>query len=78
MQTHRRHKWRLSATSQSELTPPPAPTSMTMTARASVMRVTPPMKAPAPMSANAPGSIQAQGEGGRNTPGGALHRVKGA
>lgn len=43
-----------------------------MTASASVMRVTPPMKAPAPMSAKAPGSIQAQGEGGRNTPAGAL------
>lgn len=51
------------------------PTSIMMTARASVMRVTPPMKAPAPMSANAPGSIQAQGEGGRNTPGGALQRT---
>lgn len=48
-----------------------------MTASARVMRVTPPMKAPAPMSANAPGSIHAQGLGGRNTPGGALQSSKG-
>jgi hypothetical protein len=47
---------------------------MMMTARARVMRVTPPMKAPAPMSAKAPGSIHAQGLGGRKTPGGALRR----
>lgn len=50
---------------------------MMITARASVMRVTPPMKAPAPISANAPGSIHAQGLGGRKTPGGALRRERG-
>ena len=48
-------------------------TSIMMTARDMVRRVTPPMKAPAPMRANAPGSTQAQGLGGRNTPGGALY-----
>lgn len=32
-----------------------------MTASATVMRVTPPMKAPAPTSANTPGSIHVQG-----------------
>ena len=49
------------------------PTSIMMTAREMVRRVTPPMKAPAPMRAKAPGSTQAHGLGGRNTPGGALH-----
>ena len=48
-------------------------TSIIMTAREMVSRVTPPMKAPAPISANAPGSTHAQGLGVRNTPGGALH-----
>ena len=52
----------------------PVPTSIMMTAREMVSRVTPPMKAPAPMSAKAPGSIQAQGLGDRNTPGGALQQ----
>lgn len=47
-------------------------TSIMITARETVSRVTPPMKAPAPMRANAPGSTQAQGLGCRNTPGGAL------
>ena len=48
-----------------------------ITASARVMRVTPPMNAPAPMRAKAPGSIQAQGEGGRKTPGGALRGARG-
>ena len=55
----------------------PVLTSIMMTAREMVSRVTPPMKAPAPMSAKAPGSIQAQGLGDRNTPGGALQQQQG-
>ena len=47
-------------------------TSIMMTAREMVSRVTPPMKAPAPISANAPGSTHTQGLGARYTPGGAL------
>ncbi len=42
----------------------PLPTSIMMTASATVMRVTPPMKAPAPTSANTPGSIHVQGPSG--------------
>ena len=49
-------------------------TSIMMTAREMVSRVTPPMKAPAPISANAPGSTHTQGLGARYTPGGALYR----
>lgn len=52
-------------------------TSIMMTAREMVRRVTPPMKAPAPMRAKAPGSTHDHGLGGRNTPGGALHMQKG-